>query len=92
MPLQGVLLLVGGKDLHNICNFSKSPGIFKGYGNKLPGKGNRFSSASNALTSWVVRFLYEIESIGRLPGLFEKLLISNRTGRNFGVAFLLSKI
>jgi hypothetical protein len=73
-----------------IRNFSKSSGIFKGYGNKLPGKGNRFSSASNALNSWLVRFLYEmagclrsavplalrsklIESIGRLPGLFEKL-------------------
>jgi hypothetical protein len=62
----------------------------KGYVNKFPGKENRFSSASNALNSWLVRFLYEmagclrsavllalcsnlIETIGRLPGLFEKL-------------------
>jgi hypothetical protein len=79
----------------NVGNFSKSPGIFKGYGNKPPGKENRFSSASNALNSWLVRFLYEmagcprsavllalrsklIESIGRLPGLFEKLRMLSR--------------
>jgi hypothetical protein len=59
------------------------------YGNKPPGKGNRFSSASNALNRWLVRFymkwldacsevllaLYSklIETLGRLPGLFEKL-------------------
>jgi putative transposase len=37
-------------------NFSKSPGTLGSYGNKPPGKENRFSSASNALNRWLVRF------------------------------------
>jgi hypothetical protein len=32
----------------------------RSYGNKPPGKENRFSSASNALNGWLVRVLYEM--------------------------------
>ena len=39
-----------------LSNFSISPGTPGSYGNKPPGKENRFPSASNALTSWMVRF------------------------------------
>jgi hypothetical protein len=43
-------------EIYSSRNFSKSPGTLGSYGNKPPGKGNRFSSASNALNRWLVRF------------------------------------
>jgi hypothetical protein len=40
----------------NEGNFSKSPGTLEVMETSLPGKENRFSSASNALNGWLVRF------------------------------------
>jgi hypothetical protein len=44
-------------NIHSIIrNFSKTPGTLEVMVNKPPGKENRFTSASNALHSWLVRF------------------------------------
>ena len=63
----------------NEGDFSKSPGTLEVMETSLPGKENRASKASNALNGWLVRF-YMKGTIGRLPGLFEKLRMKHLHG------------